>query len=146
MGPRGFIRHRIAALKAHRQAQGWRHGCVHGWDPGMCTRESSHMSSVCFASGVHHCSATAKMTPMSCEQRVFGDSNNPQQFWSFLELYKWLSAPRHAIPWKAVPRDVFVTTASPNQRWRTLQSVLPHFKTVQRRLWRLIIPLFTCSG
>lgn len=59
MGPRGFIRHRIAALKAHRQAQGWRHGCVHGWDPGMCTRESSHMSSVCFASGVPDTLSTA---------------------------------------------------------------------------------------
>lgn len=50
----------------------------------------------------HHCSATAKMTPMSCEQRVFGDSNNPQQFWSFLELYKWLAVPRHVIPWKSI--------------------------------------------
>lgn len=122
-------------------------GCAHG--PGEAFFQLPHEQCVlCFwgSRHAHHCSATAKMTPMSSEQRGFGDSNNPQQFWSLLELYKWLSAPRHAIPWKAAPRDVFVTSASQNQRWRTWQSVLPHLETPQRRLWRLSIPLFTCSG
>lgn len=55
---------------------------------------SSHMSSVCFAPGVPVTLSTA--LPLQ-RWRVFGDSNNPQQFWSFVELYKWLCAPRHGF-------------------------------------------------
>lgn len=103
---------------------------------------SSHMCSVCFASGVPVTLTTANMTQMSCEWRLFGDSNNPQQFWSFLELCKRCLLRGMWFHGKQLLR----TCLLPQQKWRTLQSVIPHLETVPRRLWRLIVPLLTCSG